>query len=207
MTPKILIPTKPQSALDKGTDLVTQFNHWASGRTVPTSDELVDVFANLNNLTPDQAKMLKRIKAAETPAAAASAPQRKPAIPPQKPLTPAKDIVIPGHRYPRWWDDLMQAPINITGPAQVTIVSGRPGFRLFIASIVFGVDGETDISFVFGASGASGAIPFGGTDEPRAAVIAMGNSPAACGAGLFQMGSTGAGIKVGGFTSFFLVPK
>jgi hypothetical protein len=83
------------------------------------------------------------------------------------------------------------------------IILPNPSFYLYVATIVLTVSGETDITFSFGVFGESGAMDFGGDGEPRGIVIAMGNSPTACGTGSFQITSTGASIHVGGFVSYY----
>jgi hypothetical protein len=83
------------------------------------------------------------------------------------------------------------------------IILPNPNFYLYIATIVLTVSEETDITFSFGVFGETGAMDFGGENEPRGIVIAMGNSPTSCGTGSFQIKSTGEDVHVGGFISYY----
>lgn len=108
--------------------------------------------------------------------------------------------------YPKWWKNLQAAPISLSTAGTKVVVPLQSGYLLFIATIVLTVSGETDISFGFGVFGFSGSMDFGGTNEPRGIVIAMGDSPAPCGAGAFSVSSGGVGIAVGGFVTYYLEP-
>jgi len=79
---------------------------------------------------------------------------------------------------------------------------------LYISTIVLTVSGECDITFSFGIAGSSGPMNFGGDDEPRGMVIAMGNSPAPCGGGSFMItASSTEAVSIGGFVSYYLWKK
>ena len=114
------------------------------------------------------------------------------------------DLIITRIPYPKWWKDLQTAKIELTTAGTQIIISARSDYFVFIAAIVLTVSGETNITFDFGVFGLSGPMDLGGTNEPRGMVIAMGNSPASCGAGGFSVTSSGSGISVGGFVSYYL---
>lgn len=120
------------------------------------------------------------------------------------PTTPS--LTITRTPYPKWWKNLQTAPISLSTAGSKIIVPANYSFLLFIATIVLTVSGDTDISFTFGVFGSSGSMDFGGTNEPRGIVIAMGDSPAPCGAGAFSVSSGGVGIAVGGFVTYYLEP-
>lgn len=123
--------------------------------------------------------------------------------PPQVQPTIKPTLIIARTPYPKWWKDLQTAAIDIDTTGTEIIILPNPNFYLYIATIVLTVDGETDITFSFGVFGNSGAMDFGGDGEPKGIVIAMGNSPTSCGTGSFQITSSGAGVHVGGFVSYY----
>ena len=118
-----------------------------------------------------------------------------------------KELIITRIGYPKWWKELETAKISLSDAGTQIVVSGRADSLLFIASIVLTVSGETNLKFGFGIFGESGSMDFGGTDEPRGIVIAMGNSPAACGPEGFSVISDGAAIAVGGFVSYYQIKR
>ncbi|GAI38885.1 unnamed protein product, partial [marine sediment metagenome] len=61
--------------------------------------------------------------------------------------------------------------------ADETIVAGVAGVTIKITSIMFTVAGETNIKFKDGTDDLTGPMDFGGTDEPRGAVITQGFLP------------------------------
>ena len=114
------------------------------------------------------------------------------------------DLVITRTPYPKWWKNLQTAKISLTTAGTQIVVPQQSGYFLFVATIVLTVSGETDLSFIFGVFGSSGSMDFGGSNEPRGIVIAMGDSPAPCGQGGFSVSSGGVGIAVGGFVTYYL---
>jgi hypothetical protein len=95
----------------------------------------------------------------------------------------------------------------LTAPGSAVLATVTGKLRLFVATIVLTVNGETQISFTFGDSGSSGPIYLGGTSQPMGIVIAMGNSPAPCGRGNLTITATDpGGVKpsVGGFATCFV---
>ncbi len=136
----------------------------------------------------------------------AEEPTPKPPTTPPPPKPPPRvppTLIIARTPYPKWWKDLHTASINIDDAATEIIIMPNPNFLLYIATIVITVSGETDISFHFGVFGDTGAMDFGADGEPRGIVIATGNSPISCGTGSLQITTTGAGIHVGGFVSYY----
>lgn len=138
----------------------------------------------------------------------------EPTTPPPNPVEPAElrptakpSTIITRSRYPKWWKDLSTAAISLTGAGTQVVVGGLPGYRTFVACIVITVSGDTNITFGFGVFGSSGAMNFGGTDEPRGIVINMAESPAPCGTGHFSISSNAPGINVGGFAVFYQEPE
>ena len=148
------------------------------------------------------------------------APAQRPELPKEEPEekpetkkpTPKKpgvspELIITRIEYPKWWKELLVSPINIVGPASQTIASPGPNNLLYVSAIVLTVDGETTIRFTFGQFGISGVMNFGAYAQPMGMVIALGGSPIPCGDGGFSIYSSGDGISVGGFASYYLEKK
>jgi len=204
MADKPITPTGLPPPKRYQTPAIPAFAKWAEGRTGFSTGELEEIYSRTFGLTPEALKKLEgetKTKAAET---LKPLPVAKPTVPPQVITRPAPDLVIARTPYPKWWKENLTAPINILGPATQVIVNGRADFRIWVATIALTVSGETEITFTFGTMGLSGPMKFGGADEPRGIVIAMGNSPASCGMGGFNIYSSGPGISVGGFATFFV---
>jgi hypothetical protein len=109
-------------------------------------------------------------------------------------------------KYPRQWKDLKTKGIYCAGEDSQLVIRAVPGNRTFITCIVFTVEAETNVRFGFGNYGSSGPMSFGGTDEPRAIVMSLGESPVPCGSGDFTVASDGSGGTVAGFCVFYQEP-
>lgn len=120
---------------------------------------------------------------------------KRPPVPPQ--------LIIPRTAYPKWWKDARAWKINISEAGLYHVIDKTPGYRSYVTTIVLTVSGETNIIFGMGVFGESGAMDFGGTNEPMGIVIAMGNSPLPCGDGGFTIDSDGVGVRVRGFISYY----
>jgi hypothetical protein len=111
---------------------------------------------------------------------------------------------LPPHlAYPRTWRDMRVAGINLSDAGAVQIALARAGYRTFISSIVFTVDGDTSITIGFGTMGSSGPMDFGDTDEPRGIAMNFADSPAPCGLGGAILISDGSGVSVHGFATYY----
>jgi hypothetical protein len=126
--------------------------------------------------------------------------------PPQQPPTIPAELIIERTPYPKWWKDSEVANISLGIPGDQIVIHGRAGRFVYISSITFTVSDETDITLIFGVQGASGAMSFGGSDEPRGITINMGNSPAPCGEGNFTISASGDSGTVEGFVVFYREP-
>jgi len=186
------------------TDWPKAFKDWAAGRTGFTPAELIDIFTSASNLTAAERKTLEGVIKPEPPNPPTPKPTTPPTPAPPKQPTVKPELLIARTPYPKWWKENITAPINILGPATQIIVAPRGDVRVWVATIALTVSGETEITFTFGTMGLSGAMKFGGENEPRGMVIAMGNSPASCGTGGFSIYSSGSGVSVGGFVTAFL---
>jgi hypothetical protein len=187
----------------------------AASRGSPGAIEAADAIQaqlDATTTTPSRAPAPKAPPIPSPTARPAPAPPPPASIPPPEkppPAVPATkpELIIERTPYPKWWKEEGVAAISLSGAGSQLVISARSDYSLFIGAIVLTVTDETDITFGFGQFGSSGAMSFGGTDEPRGLVVALGNSPAPCGSGSFMVQSNGASAAVQGFVSYYLAKK
>jgi hypothetical protein len=173
------------------------FLTWVSGRTGLTWREFFDAWVGGYNLTQTQINSLwnQVQNQGPTPTPPTTPPPTTPTVPPA--------LIIERTPYPKWWKDSYAWPININEAGTWTIIPNTPGYNTYISTIVFTVSGETNIILTFGAFGPTGPMDFGGENEPRGIVMAMGNSPVPCGQTGFKITSDGPGVLVSGFITYY----
>lgn len=201
-------PTEKPEAPRTPTNIKTDFEIWAKGRMGLTRTELAQNFADTHKLTPtEKYNLTEQIKGEEAEAIALEE-AKKPPVPPQVQPAVKPNLIIKRTPYPKWWNDEGIAKISFSSPGSQFIVTARGDYSLYIATIVLTVSGECDITFSFGTAGSSGSMDFGGSDEPRGIVIAMGNSPTPCGSGSFMITATSdESVLIGGYVSYYLWKK
>jgi len=97
-----------------------------------------------------------------------------------------------------------KAVINIATAATHEIVAAVAGFKISIASIAFTVAGETNLTLCSAATPISGAMDFGGTNEPRGLTHAPGEHPLQTETGeAFQVVNSSA-VQVSGYVTYYL---
>jgi len=207
-------------------DLIKAFVFWSAPYAHLTIKERIDGFIDTYKITPEEITALTAYlqkvppptppapPPPELPPPTPPAPKPPPPPAPRQPPPPAPpppakpvvkpELIIPRTPYPKWWKTLQTAAISLTAAGSQIVVPSRPGFSLFIATIVLVVSDETNISFGFGVFGSSGAMLLGGGIQPSGMVIAMGDSPAPCGKSGFTITSDGAAVTVGGFVTYYL---
>jgi hypothetical protein len=127
----------------------------------------------------------------------------------KKPTVP-EELLIARTPYPKWWRDSLNAKIELIAPGSQVLATVSGNLRLFVATIILTVTGETVITFTFGNAGSSGPIYLGGENQPMGIVIAMGNSPAPCGQGILEITATDPTAvtpSVGGWATCFAEEK
>jgi len=191
--------TKKPEEVKQKIDWPKAFKSWAEGRTGLTEKELIDVFASLFNLTPEERKTLEGKVKVIPPKPPTPKPPTPPPTPPPKQPTIKPELIIARTPYPKWWKDSRAWNINIDLAGTWTVINKQPGYYNYVSCIFLTVDGEVNITFGMGVFGSSGPIDLGGTNEPRGIVIAMGNSPLPCGEGAFTITSNADGVHIGGF--------
>ena len=120
----------------------------------------------------------------------------------RKPVVSLPQPIITPSDQPLWWQKERVAAISLGASGTQQIIPQRTGYTHFVTAIIISVTDETDIFFSFGSSGATGSLSLGGTDEPRAMVISMGDSPTPIGPGPLLITSSGTDASVGGWVVY-----
>jgi hypothetical protein len=98
---------------------------------------------------------------------------------------------------------VQRAKIDFATAATHSIIAAVAGKKHKIANIMFTVGGETNLTFKTGTTALTGALDFGGTDEPRGMAHNFGDHPLNCIAGdAFQITSNAA-VQVSGYVTYF----
>jgi len=100
-------------------------------------------------------------------------------------------------------DEIKKAVINFATAATHSIITAVPDKKHKITTILLTVAGETNLTFLTAATPLSGALDFGGTNEPRGMVTNHGSSPLECAINeAFQITSSGA-VQVSGYVIYY----
>lgn len=100
-------------------------------------------------------------------------------------------------------ETIKTAVINIATAATHTIVAAVSGKKISIVALVFTVAGEVNVTLQSNATAISGAMDFGGTDEPRGIAQVNGNYPLQTNTGeAFKM-TLSAAIQVSGYVTYY----
>lgn len=98
---------------------------------------------------------------------------------------------------------VLQADIDFATGAHNQIVALVAGKKIKVTNLVLTVAGEVNLTFESHETAISGAMDFGGTDEPRGMVINFGDSPMETVAGeAFKILSVGD-VQVSGYCNYF----
>jgi hypothetical protein len=98
---------------------------------------------------------------------------------------------------------VLKATINFNTIATHSIVAVVAGKKIKVCNIMFTVAGETNLTFQSDANAISGAMDFGGTDEPRGMVHHFGNFPLETTSGEAFKIQSNAAIQVSGYVTYF----
>jgi len=98
---------------------------------------------------------------------------------------------------------VLQAAISFAGAAHNSIIALVAGKKIKITNLFLTVAGEVNLTFESHETGISGAMDFGGTDEPRGAVINFGDHPMETVAGEAFKILASTGVQVSGYCNYF----
>ena len=99
---------------------------------------------------------------------------------------------------------ILKAKIDISTAANITVIAAVAERKISISSIVFTVAGETNITLKSGATAISGAMDFGGTNEPRGMSHGMGDMPLQTAAGEAFVIANSIAVQVSGWITYYL---
>lgn len=111
--------------------------------------------------------------------------------PPQQPEVP----VMPAIR---------KAKINIATADDHEIIAAISGKKISITNIALTVGGETNITLKSGTTAISGAMDFGGTDEPRGMTQGLGEYPLQTTLGEAFVMASSLAVQVSGYVTYYL---
>jgi len=94
--------------------------------------------------------------------------------------------------------------INFKATKTQTIVTGATGVTINITSLMFTVDGETNITLNDGVTDLTGPMDFGGADEPRGMVHTAGFLPLTITTGRSFIINSSLEVQVSGFITGYL---
>lgn len=77
--------------------------------------------------------------------------------------------------------NLLYEPIDDTLLGNNVIITGSPGYKTHVDTIVFTVASEVDVQLFSGANEISGVMDFGANGQPSGIVIPLGFGPIVCG--------------------------
>jgi hypothetical protein len=203
-------PTKPKKTTTQvktPTQYIPPFANWSAGRTGFAKGELEEIYAVTFGLTPEAIKKLEEETKTKATELLKPAPVTKPQVTPTITPTVAKELLIARTPYPKWWNDSLTARISLSAPGSQVLATVAGNLKLYVATIVITVTGETQITLSFGNYQSSGPLYLGGEGQPMGIVIAMGNSPAPCGQGSLVISATdpdGVLPSIGGFATCFV---
>lgn len=98
---------------------------------------------------------------------------------------------------------VLNAVINFATAATHSIIAAVSGKKIKITNIMLTVAGETNLTLKSSTTAISGALDFGGTDEPRGMAHHLGDHPLETLTGnAFQITSSGA-VQVSGYVTYY----
>jgi len=99
---------------------------------------------------------------------------------------------------------ITSAKIDFNTAASHTIVAGQAGKKIKITSLMFTVGGDTNITLKAGATAITGAMDFGGADEPRGMVDSHGYVPYEITEGEAFVIQSSAAVQVSGYVTGYI---
>jgi len=100
--------------------------------------------------------------------------------------------------------EILKAKIDFATAATHEIIAAVAGFKINITAIAFTVAGETNLTLKSGANAVSGAMDFGGTNEPRGLTHGMADYGVRLTVSEAFNITNSAAIQVSGYVSYYL---
>lgn len=95
-----------------------------------------------------------------------------------------------------------RAVINVTTAANHTIVTAVTGKKIALRAYALTAAGDVDLTWKSGTTAISGAMDFGGTDEPRGISHGLGKYPLETTAGEALVLTSTAAVQVSGYITY-----
>lgn len=96
------------------------------------------------------------------------------------------------------------AKIDFATSGDHTIVAGQAGKKIKVTALTFTVAGETNITMKAGSTAITGAMDFGGTNEPHGIVIPHGYIPYEVTEGESLIMNSSSAVQVSGYVTGFI---
>jgi len=100
-------------------------------------------------------------------------------------------------------EEVSWMPIDFNTIGLQTVIPLAAGVTAYISSIVFTVEGEVDLTFKSSDTAITGAMSFGGTNEPRGIVINHGMHPFHCKVGEAFCIYSDSAVQVSGYCTYY----
>lgn len=98
---------------------------------------------------------------------------------------------------------VLQAAISFAGAAHNQIIALETGKKIKVTTLFLTVAGEVNLTFESHETGISGAMDFGGANEPRGMVVNFGDSPMETVAGEAFKILASTGVQVSGYCNYY----
>jgi len=95
-----------------------------------------------------------------------------------------------------------KAVINVATAADHTIVAAVTGKKIALRALALTVAGDTNLTWKSGSTAISGAMDFGGTNEPRGISHGLGKYPLETTAGQALVLTNSAAVQVSGYITY-----
>jgi len=99
---------------------------------------------------------------------------------------------------------IYKAKINIAAAEDATLVAAVADKKICLTAIALTVFGETNLTLKSGATAISGAMDFGGTNEPRGLTHYLGDYPLKTSPGEALVLTSSIAVQVSGYITYFL---
>jgi len=99
---------------------------------------------------------------------------------------------------------IRRAVINFSGAETSEIVAAVAGQKISVVNVALTVGGETNLTWKSGATAISGAMDFGGTNEPRGMTHGLGDYPLQTAAGEALNLTSSLAVQVSGYITYYL---
>lgn len=99
---------------------------------------------------------------------------------------------------------IRKSVIDISASGDATIVAAQPLLKISVVNIAFTVAGETNLTWKSGSTSISGAMDFGGINEPRGLTHSLGSYPLQTAVGEALILNSSDAVQVSGYITYYL---